>query len=82
MPYVEYTCNVDEDVTQTTQTEKAPVLTNTAFSTPSTAPQQSRAVAKKSTAKRQNNIESITHNSMVETKPSHSIVVSKQHFSD
>lgn len=75
MPYVEYTSNVDEDVTQTTQ--KALISTSTTSSTLSTAPQQSRAVAKKSTAKRQNNVESAAYNSMVETKPSHSIVVSK-----
>jgi len=69
---------VDEDVTQTTQVEKAASIpTNTASSTPSTAPQQSRAVAKKSTAKRQSNVESTAYNSMGETKPSHSIVVSK-----
>ncbi|XP_012219332.1 histone-lysine N-methyltransferase eggless [Linepithema humile] len=73
LPYVEYTSNVDEDVTQTTQAEKAPI-TSTASSTPSTAPQQSRAVAKKSTAKRQSNVESTTYNSTLETKPSHSIV--------
>lgn len=66
---------MDEDVTQSTQ-EKALISTST-FRTLSTAPQQSRAVAKKSTAKRQNNVESTTYNFMTETKPSHSIVVSK-----
>lgn len=74
MPYVEYTSNVEEDVTQA---EKATVATSVASSTPSTAPQQSRAVAKKSTAKRHNNVDTTTYNSTVETKPSHSIVVSE-----
>lgn len=70
LPYVEYTSNVEEDVMQNVQTEKA-------ASVSSTTPQQSRAVAKKSTAKRQTNIDNAGHNSTVETKPSHSIVVSK-----
>ncbi|XP_018314698.1 histone-lysine N-methyltransferase SETDB1 isoform X2 [Mycetomoellerius zeteki] len=73
LPYVEYTSNVEEDVTHL-QTEKATVATNVASTTPSTALQQPRAVAKKSTAKRQNNIDTTTYNSTVETKPSHSIV--------
>lgn len=77
MPYVEYTSNVEEDVTQTVQVEKATVATSVASTTPSTTPQQPRAVAKKSTAKRQNNVDTTTYNSTVETKPSHSIVVSK-----
>ncbi|XP_018338470.1 PREDICTED: histone-lysine N-methyltransferase SETDB1 isoform X2 [Trachymyrmex septentrionalis] len=74
LPYVEYTSNVEEDVTQHLQTEKATVTTSVASTTPSTALQQPRAVAKKSTAKRQNNIDTTTYNSTVETKPSHSIV--------
>lgn len=77
-PYVEYTSNVEEDVSQNAQVEKAAVaVTSIASSTSSVVPQQSRAVAKKSTAKRQNNLDSMIYNSMIETKPSHSIVVSK-----
>lgn len=77
LPYVEYTSNVEEDVSQNVQAEKAAIATSIASSTSSIVPQQSRAVAKKSTAKRQNNLDSATYNSMIETKPSHSIVVSK-----
>lgn len=77
LPYVEYTSNVEEDVSQNVQAEKATIATSIASSTSSTIPQQSRAVAKKSTAKRQNNLDSATYNSMIEAKPSHSIVVSK-----
>jgi len=77
LPYVEYTSNVEEDITQNVQAEKTIIATNIASSIPSTAPQQPRAVAKKSTAKRQNNVDTATYNSIVETKPSHSIVVSK-----
>jgi len=76
LPYVEYTSNVEEDITQNVQAEKT-IATNMASNIPSTAPQQPRAVAKKSTAKRQNNVETATYNSIMETKPSHSIVVSK-----
>lgn len=69
---------MEEDVTQSVQAEKATVPTTVVSSVPSTTPQQPRAVAKKSTAKRQNNVDSTaTYNSTVETKPSHSIVVSK-----
>jgi len=68
---------VEEDVTQHLQAEKATVATSVASITPSTALQQPRAVAKKSTAKRQNHVDTTTYNSTVETKPSHSIVVSK-----
>ncbi|KAG5343984.1 SETB1 methyltransferase, partial [Acromyrmex heyeri] len=74
LPYVEYTSNVEEDVTQHLQAEKTTVATSVASTTPSTALQQPRAVAKKSTAKRQNNVDTTTYNSTVETKPSHSIV--------
>ncbi|EFN63124.1 Histone-lysine N-methyltransferase eggless, partial [Camponotus floridanus] len=74
LPYVEYTSNVEEDVSQNVQVEKATITTSIASSTSSTIPQQSRAVAKKSTAKRQNNLDSATYNSMIEAKPSHSIV--------
>lgn len=77
LPYVEYTSNVEEDVSQNAQAEKATIATSIASSTSSTVPQQSRAVAKKSTAKRQNNVDNTMYNSMIETKPSHSIVVSK-----
>ena len=76
LPYVEYTSNVEEDVSsQSAQAEKAATATSVASSTSSTAPQQSRAVAKKSTAKR-HNVDSTTYNSIIEPKPSHSIVVS------
>ncbi|EZA49535.1 hypothetical protein DMN91_006300 [Ooceraea biroi] len=74
LPYVEYTSNVEEDVTQNVQTEKAATAASAPSGTSSVVPQQSRAVAKKSTAKRQNNVDSATYNPMVETKPSHSIV--------
>lgn len=75
LPYVEYTSNVEEDVSQNAQqTEKAATATSIASSTSSTVPQQSRAVAKKSTAKRHSNVDNTTYNSMIETKPSHSIV--------
>lgn len=77
LPYVEYTSNVEEDVTQNVQAEKAAVATSVASSAPSTTPQQPRAVAKKSTAKRQSNVDTTMYNSTVETKPSHSIVVRK-----
>lgn len=77
LPYVEYTSYVEEDVSQNAQAEKTTVAANIVSSTLFTVPQQSRAVAKKSTAKRQNNVDSSTYNSMIETKPSHSIVVSK-----
>lgn len=78
LPYVEYTSNVEEDVTQNVQAGKATIPTSVISATPSTVPQQqSRAVAKKSTAKRQSNVDTTAHNSIVETKPSHSIVVSK-----
>lgn len=79
LPYVEYTSNVEEDVMQNVQIEKATTVANTPSDTPSVITQQSRAVAKKSTAKRQSNIDSTTYNPRVETKPSHSIVVSKLH---
>ncbi|XP_011866930.1 PREDICTED: histone-lysine N-methyltransferase SETDB1 [Vollenhovia emeryi] len=72
LPYVEYTSNVEEDA-QNVPAEKAAVATSVASGTPSAAPQQSRAVAKKSTARRQTNVDT-TYNSTVETKPSHSIV--------
>lgn len=72
MPYVEYTSNVEEEVTQNVPTEKAAVVTIT-------TPQQPRAVAKKSTTKRQINVDTTSsYNFTVETKPSHSIVVSKK----
>lgn len=79
MPYVEYTSNVEEEVTQNVPAEKAAVATSVTTTTPSTAPQQPRAVAKKSTAKRHTNVDTTSsYNSTVETKPSHSIVVSKK----
>lgn len=77
LPYVEYTSNIEEDVSQNTQAEKASIATSIASNTSLIAPQQSRAVAKKSTAKRQNTLDNTMYNPMIETKPSHSIVVSK-----
>jgi len=71
LPYVEYTSNVEEDV----QTEKAMIAVSASSDILSVAPQQSRAVAKKSTAKKQN-VDNTTYNPMIETKPSHSIIVS------
>jgi hypothetical protein len=68
---------VEEDVqTQNVQAEKTTVATSVVSSSTPSAPQQSRAVAKKSTTKRPNNVDTSTYNSIVETKPSHSIVVS------
>jgi len=72
LPYVEYASNIGGCVTNV-QAKKATIATSIASSILSTVPQQSRAVAKKSTAKRQSNIDA-TYNSMIETKPSHSIV--------
>lgn len=71
---------MEEEITPHVQAEKATVVTSVISSTPSpTAPVQPRAVAKKSTAKRQTTHvdTTTTYNSAVETKPSHSIVVSK-----
>lgn len=70
---MEYTSNVDEEVIQNAQAEKA---TSIASMASGAVPQQPRAVAKKSTAKRQSNTDSTTYNPSVETKTSHSIVVS------
>lgn len=50
--------------------EKVTTVTNATL--PPDVPQQSRAVAKKSTTKRQNNT---TYNSATEMQPSHSIAV-------
>ncbi|KAK2580401.1 hypothetical protein KPH14_006152 [Odynerus spinipes] len=81
LPYVEYTSNieVDEEV-KTVQPEKQLDVTpnenqtlNTPTSTSTTQPQQSRAVAKKSTSKRSSSVDT-TYNPLAETKPSHSIV--------
>jgi len=66
---------VEEDVAQNVQTEKAMIVVNTSSDISSIAPQQSRAVAKKSTAKKQN-IDNTIYNPTIETKPSHSIIVS------
>ncbi|KAL6259594.1 hypothetical protein P5V15_009511 [Pogonomyrmex californicus] len=76
LPYVEYTSNVEEDVVMqnTVQVSEKATVATSASSTPSTTAQQPRAVARKSTARRQNNVDSTTYNSTVETKPSHSIV--------
>lgn len=87
MPYVEYTSNVDEDVTQKAKaTVAAPAPAAPAAAAPApVAPQQPRAVAKKSTAKKQSNADSTTTTAVtpyvppVEMKPSHSIVVSNCH---
>ncbi|KAL0130171.1 hypothetical protein PUN28_002046 [Cardiocondyla obscurior] len=75
LPYVEYTSNVEEETMQNMQAEKLTVLTSAPSSTSSAiVPQQSRAVARKSTTKRPGNVDTTTYNSPVETKPSHSIV--------
>lgn len=73
LPYVEYTSNVEEETTQ----NKVVTSTSTSSNTSSAAPQQPRAVAKKSTTKKQSTTDNVTqYNHIVETKPSHSIVVS------
>lgn len=81
LPYVEYTSNVepDEEV-KTEQSEKQQDVSPTKnqnlsspTSTSTTQPQQSRAVAKKSTSKKAVSTDT-TYNPPAETKPSHSIV--------
>ncbi|XP_031841422.1 SET domain bifurcated histone lysine methyltransferase eggless isoform X2 [Nomia melanderi] len=76
LPYVEYTSNVEPEEDRISQAEKAQSVTvneNISVTTPS-APQQARAVARKSTTKKQNVVDTNAYNPSTETKPSHSIV--------
>lgn len=78
LPYVEYTSNIENEEERISQAEKEQTIAiseNTSVTT-STVPQQTRAVARKSTSKKQNVVDTNTYNPTTETKPSHSIVVS------
>ncbi|XP_003700184.1 SET domain bifurcated histone lysine methyltransferase eggless [Megachile rotundata] len=75
LPYVEYTSDMEREEGRISQVEKEQTEINeTANTFISTAPQQSRAVARKSTSKKQNVVDASTYNPTTETKPSHSIV--------
>lgn len=83
LPYVEYTSCIidpDEELSRTHSTGKIPHdgITSAQFlnSVMSSVPPQSRAVAKKSTTKRQTPVDTIPYTPTPETKQSHSIVVS------
>ncbi|XP_076163343.1 SET domain bifurcated histone lysine methyltransferase eggless [Ptiloglossa arizonensis] len=76
LPYVEYTSNIENEEERISQAEKEQTIAiseNTSVTT-STVPQQTRAVARKSTSKKQNVVDTNTYNPTTETKPSHSIV--------
>lgn len=77
LPYVEYTSNIEPEEERVPEAEKAQIPTTTESTTvsTSTAP-QSRAVARKSTSKKQTVVDTSAYNHTSETKPSHSIVVS------
>ncbi|CAK9831696.1 Histone-lysine N-methyltransferase eggless [Anthophora retusa] len=75
LPYVEYTSNIESEEERIAQLAKEQNTANESTGTfPPSAPQQSRAVARKSTSKKQNIVDASTHNPTTETKPSHSIV--------
>lgn len=83
MPYVEYTSSTDQDdfLNRKTDPKQASItairpIDKIVQDTPFVPPQQARAVAKKSTAKKPEKIPEPTYNATSETKPSHSIVVS------
>ena len=87
MPYVEYTNSIEQDDLLNRKVEPKPIsITNLRINDkvvnemPSIPTQQSRAVAKKSTAKKQV-LPEPTYTASVETKPSHSIVVSQDSIS-
>ncbi|XP_046146084.1 histone-lysine N-methyltransferase eggless [Osmia bicornis bicornis] len=75
LPYVEYTSDMEHEEGRIAETGKEQNETNETSTTfTSSAPQQSRAVARKSTSKRQSVTDTNTYNPTTETKPSHSIV--------
>ncbi|XP_054001755.1 histone-lysine N-methyltransferase eggless [Hylaeus anthracinus] len=76
LPYVEYTSNVENEEERVSQAEKdlTPTLPESASIPASIAPQQTRAVARKSTSKKQTIVDANTYTPTTETKPSHSIV--------
>ncbi|XP_068979687.1 histone-lysine N-methyltransferase eggless [Bombus flavifrons] len=75
LPYVEYTSNLEPEEERFSQLEKEQNIVNETTNTvTSSAPQQSRAVARKSTSKKQNIVDTSSYNPTTETKPSHSIV--------
>ncbi|XP_066600380.1 histone-lysine N-methyltransferase eggless isoform X2 [Prorops nasuta] len=82
MPYVEYTSfNAEDDASKgadekasLSRSEEPQVSESTNSNTVTSTSSQPRAVAKKSTSKRQSNLESTSFNAITETKPSHSIV--------
>ncbi|XP_017890661.1 histone-lysine N-methyltransferase eggless [Ceratina calcarata] len=71
LPYVEYTSNVEPEDERLHEEEKEE---SPASESMPSAPQQSRAVARKSTTKRQPVPDTTSYNPLAETKPSHSIV--------
>lgn len=74
---MEYTSDMEHEVGRIAETGKEQNETNeTSTTLTSSAPQQSRAVARKSTSKKQTVTDTNTYNPTTETKPSHSIVVS------
>lgn len=73
---MEYTSNLESEEERLSQLEKEQNIANESTNALSNAPQQSRAVARKSTSKKQNIVDSSLYNPTTETKPSHSIVVS------
>lgn len=80
MPYVEYTCNIESEEEKISQLEKEQkAISENAVVVTASAPPQSRAVARKSTSKKQPVVETTTYTPTTETKPSHSIVVSAMH---
>ncbi|XP_050588559.1 histone-lysine N-methyltransferase eggless isoform X2 [Bombus affinis] len=75
LPYVEYTSNLEPEEERFSQLEKEQNIVNETTNTvTSSAPQQSRAVARKSTSKKQSIVDTSSYNPTTETKPSHSIV--------
>lgn len=73
---MEYTSNLESEEERLSQLEKEQNIANESTNALSSVPQQSRAVARKSTSKKQNIVDSSLYNPATETKPSHSIVVS------
>ncbi|OAD54674.1 Histone-lysine N-methyltransferase eggless [Eufriesea mexicana] len=75
LPYVEYTSNIESEEERLSQLEKEQNTVNETTNTfTSNVPQQSRAVARKSTSKKQSIVDTSPYNLTTETKPSHSIV--------
>lgn len=73
---MEYTSNLESEEERLSQLEKEQNTVNESTNALSNVPQQSRAVARKSTSKKPNIVDSSLYNPTTETKPSHSIVVS------